>query len=470
MKNDLNPAVPASDSAHAAALLLFRIENVPFTRWHTKARVIMGSATFFDAFDALALAFVLPVLVGLWHLKPAEVGVLIAAGYLGQVIGALFFGSLAERHGRVPGVSLAVGLMSAMSIACALSGSFMMLFATRFIQGIGVGGEVPIAAAYINELSQAKGRGRFFILYELIFPLGLLAAAQVGSFVVPRFGWEYMFLVGGLPGLLILLFIARLPESPRWLISKGRFDEAEKIIRSIESSTAKRSLDQTKDRSEITIRIENLAGGLRNQKKASWKELFSPVYRPRTMAVWLLWATSYFVANGINNWLPTLYKTVYNMPLQQALRMASLTNVLSVLAVLGCALLVDRVGRRRWAVASFVLCGALLAALAALGAKSALSVMILASSAYAVMGTTTVLLYLYTPEIYPTRMRAIGTGLATSWLRVASATAPAIVGVVLSDWGIAAVFGMFAAANLIGLVAATRMIETTNRALEDISP
>lgn len=458
------------DSAHHAAKLLFRIENVPFTRWHTKARVIMGSATFFDAFDALALAFVLPVLVGLWHLTTAQVGVLIAAGYLGQVLGALLFGSLAERYGRVPTVAVAVGLMSAMSVVCALSGNFLMLFVTRFVQGIGVGGEVPIAAAYINELSQAKGRGRFFILYELIFPLGLLAAAQVGSFVVPRFGWEYMFLVGGVPGLLILVFLARLPESPRWLISKGRFDRAEKIIETIEASTPRRSLDPARDSREISGRVESLATGLRMQKKASWKELFSPMYRPRTLAVWVLWATSYFVANGINNWLPTLYRTIYNMPLQEALRMASLTNVLSVVAVLGCALLVDRIGRRRWAIASFVVCGALLGVLAAIGAKSALSVMILASSAYAVMGTTTVLLYLYTPEIYPTRMRAIGTGLATSWLRVASATAPAIVGVVLSDRGIAAVFGMFAVANLIGMVAATRMTETTNRALEDISP
>ena len=86
------------------------------------------------------------------------------------------------------------------------------------------------------------------------------------------------------------------------------------------------------------------------------------------------------------------------------------------------------------------------------------------------MGTTTVLLYLYTPEIYPTRMRAIGTGLATSWLRVASATAPPVVGVVLAGQGIAAVFLMFAFANVVGLIAATRMIETSNRALEDISP
>lgn len=470
MNNHSTSAAPAQDQAHQAARLLFRIENVPFSHWHTKARVVMGTATFFDAFDALALAFVLPVLAGLWHLSPGQIGVLIAAGYLGQVIGALLFGSMAERHGRVPSVAVAVGLMSAMSIVCALSGNFLVLFALRFIQGIGVGGEVPIAAAYINELSQAKGRGRFFILYELIFPLGLLAAAQVGSFVIPRFGWEYMFLVGGLPGLVILAFLIRLPESPRWLIAKGRFERAEQVIGQIEASTPKRSLDVARDHEAVSARVESLAAGLRLQKKASWKELFSPIYRPRTFVVWILWATSYFVANGINNWLPTLYKTVYNMPLQDALRMASWTNVLSVLAVLGCALLVDQVGRRRWAIGCFIACGSLLGVLAALGAKSALSVMVLASSAYAVMGTTTVLLYLYTPEIYPTRMRAIGTGLATSWLRVASATAPAIVGVVLSNEGIAAVFLMFAVANVIGLIAATRMIETTNRALEEISP
>jgi len=430
----------------------------------------MGTATFFDAFDALSIAFVLPVLVGLWHLSPAQVGALIAAGYVGQVIGALFFGWLAERWGRVPSVTVAVGVMSVMGIACAFAGNFQALFLLRFVQGIGVGGEVPIAASYINELSQAKGRGRFFILYELIFPLGLLAAAQVGSYVVPRFGWEYMFLIGGIPGLIITFFIARLPESARWLISKARFNDAQKVIEGIESSTTKRNLDPHRESSAIDARVATLDAGLRNQQKGTWRELFSPLYRPRTLVVWLLWASSYFVANGINNWLPTLYSTVYHLPLQESLRFASVTNVLSACAVLVCALLVDRVGRRRWAMASFLVSGALLGALAATGAQSAWSVVTLASCAYAVMGTTTVLLYLYTPEIYPTRMRVIGTGLATSWLRVASAVAPATVGVVLSTHGIATVFLMFAVANVVGLLAATRMIETTNRALEEISP
>ena len=469
----MDSIAPLSDPSLSlrAARLLFRIENVPFSRWHIKARIIMGSATFFDAFDALSLAFVLPVLVGFWQLSPAQAGLLIAAGYAGQVVGALLFGWLAERYGRVSSITATVGLMSVMSIACVFSGSFHVLFALRFVQGIGVGGEVPIAAAYINELAQAKGRGRFFLLYELIFPLGLLAAAQAGAFVVPRYGWEAMFLIGGIPGLLILFFMARLPESPRWLIAQGRLDAAERVIEGIESSTTRRTLHAQQDRLEIEARVQYLTEGqLRQVKKSSWKELFSPLYRPRTLTVWVLWASSYFVANGINNWLPTLYKTVYRLPLQESLRMASITNVLSTCAVLACALLVDRIGRRLWASGCFLVCGLLLGALAVLGADSAWSVAVLASCAYAVMGTTTVLLYLYTPEIYPTRMRAIGTGLATSWLRMASAAAPAIVGVVLSSDGIAAVFMMFAATAVVGMFVSRHMVETTNLALEEISP
>lgn len=460
----------AIDYRRRAANLLFRIENVPFSRWHTKARIVMGSATLFDAFDALSLAFVMPVLVGLWHLSPGGIGVLIAAGYLGQVLGALFFGWLAERVGRVPSATVTVGLMSVMSVACAFTGNFQMLFLCRFIQGIGVGGEVPVAATYINELSQAHGRGRFFILYELIFPIGLLLAAQLGAFLVPRFGWEYMFLVGGIPGIIVALLIMRLPESPRWLIGKGRLHEAERVIAEIEASNTARHLDPTKNASEIGRRVTTLEEGLRSQKKGNWRELFSGFYRGRTLVVWVLWASSYFIANGINNWLPSLYKTVYNMPLRESLHMASLSNVLSTGAVMVCALLVDRVGRRLWAVGCFVVGGALLTALGLYGTGNPWTVMVLASTAYAVLGSATVLLYLYTPEIYPTRIRAIGTGLATSWLRAASASAPTIVGIVLTRQGIATVFLMFAAVSVVGLIAATRMIETTNRALEEISP
>lgn len=454
--NDVNHHNEEIALSNRASELITRMESVPFSRWHIKPRVIMGSATFFDAFDALSLAFVLPVLIGLWNLTPSQIGILIGSGYLGQAIGAIFFGWLAERYGRVHSAKWTVFLMSVMSIACVFAGNFQALLLFRFIQGIGVGGEVPVAATYINELSVAHGRGRFFMLYEMIFPLGLMLSAQIGTIIVPSFGWKWMFLIGGIGGLIVFLFFFMLRESPRWLISKGRYDEAERIIEEIEASTDKR--------------LEVKMSAPQAVVKGNWKELFSPFYRRRTLIVWTLWFSAYFVANGLNNWLPSLYKTVYNLPLEDSLRAASMTNVIQLIAVFACALLIDRFGRKRWATVAFLVAALLLTGLGFSGAESAYSVMYLGSAAYGVMGTITVLLYLYTPEIYPTRMRVIGTAFATAWLRLASAIAPTILGFILGAKGIGTVFMLFAGVAVIGAFMAFRMIETSGKVLEDIAP
>ncbi|MGY4786581.1 MFS transporter [Bacillus sp. OHL2] len=439
-----------------ASQLLTRMESVPFSRWHLKPRIIMGSATFFDAFDALSLAFVLPVLIGMWNLSPAQIGLLIGSGYIGQAIGAIFFGWLAERRGRVFSAKWTVFLMSIMSIACVFSGNFMALFIFRFIQGIGVGGEVPVAASYINELSRAQGRGRFFMLYEMIFPLGLMISAQIGAFVVPSFGWKWMFLIGGIGGLIVFGFFFMLRESPRWLISKGRLDEAERIIEEIEASTDKR------------MPVANQVSS--STEKGDWKELFSTFYRKRTLVVWGLWFSAYFVSNGLNNWLPSLYNTVYHLPVGDSLRAASLTNILQTIGVFACAFLIDKVGRKRWATIAFVFTGFLLTALWISGATSPESVIYLGSAAYGMMGTITVLLYLYTPEIYPTRMRVIGTAFATAWLRLASAIAPIMIGFILEVSGVSTIFILFASVTVVGAILAFKMIETREKVLEDIAP
>jgi len=223
-----------------AATLIARLESVPFSRWHIKARIVVGSATFFDAFCALSLAFALPSLVSAWHITPAQSGLLISSSYVGQFIGALLFSTMAEQVGRIRSAAAATALMSVMSIGCALAGNFPALLACRLIQGIGVGGEMPVAAAYISELSKAKGRGRFFMLYEMIFPVGLMATGQIGAWVVPAFGWQAIFWIGGVPALFVTYLLLRLPESPRWLISKGRLTEADLVIKQIEASTTQR--------------------------------------------------------------------------------------------------------------------------------------------------------------------------------------------------------------------------------------
>jgi MFS transporter, putative metabolite:H+ symporter len=454
-------AAPASTLDAQAAALIRRIESVPFSRWHTKARIIVGSATFFDAFDALSIAFVLPVLIGLWHIEPLQIGLLIGASYIGQFIGALLFGWIAERTGRIRSAAAAIGIMSVMSLGCALAGNFPLLFACRFIQGIGVGGEMPVAATYISELSNAHGRGKYFLLYELILPVGLMAAGQLGAWLVPAVGWQIMFWIGAIPGLIIALLVMRLPESPRWLISKGRFAEAEAVVRAMEASTTRRiapGVRAPQQRPQIAA------------SRAGWRELLAPFYRSRTLIVWVLWASAFFVANSLNNWLPTLYRTVYHLPLQQALRAASMTNVAQVALLLVCAYSIDRIGRRNWAVAAFCMGGVLLAGLSLFGAHSVWGVLIVGTIAYGLIGSIAAVLYLYTPEVYPTRMRATSTGLATSWLRLASAVGPSLVGLLVHTRGTASVFIMFAAVSAVGALTATRMIETRERSLEEIAP
>jgi putative MFS transporter len=126
-------------------------------------------------------------------------------------------------------------------------------------------------------------------------------------------------------------------------------------------------------------------------------------------------------------------------------------------------------GRRRWTLACFVVGGLLLALLGIFGADSARAAITLVTLSYGVIGSANAVLYLYTPEIYPTRMRAMGTGAATCWLRLASAVGPLLVGYLVSAQGIPAVFLMFAAVAAVGARAATRMLETENRRLEDIA-
>jgi putative MFS transporter len=466
------PALGALAVGHdtdEAAKLIARMERIPFSAWHLRARVVMGSATFFDAFDALSLAFALPVLTELWHISITEIGWLIAASYIGQLIGALMFSRLAEGIGRVPSAAIATAIMSVMCIGCVLSGNFMMLFVCRFIQGIGVGGEMPVAAAYISELSRAHGRGKFFLLYEMIFPVGLMATGQLGTFLVPAYGWQALFLVGGIPGMIIAVAVYFLPESPRWLIGRGRLADAEKVIKMFEASARKRYPNFESEPVPVAA-VGALTPSGRIVRRSRWGELLSPFYRSRTLIAWTLWATAYFVANSLNNWLPTLYKSVYKLPIGDALRAASMTNVAQVVLLLICAFCIDRVGRRLWAMTCFLVGGALLAILGFGASASLAAVIVLTTLAYGVIGSVAAVLYLYTPEIYPTRMRAIGTGLSTSWLRAASAAGPPIVGTMLANGGIHSVFLMFTGVAVIGAIASYWIIETRNRQLEDIAP
>lgn len=446
-----------------AAQIAARIERLPFSPWHVKVRVIMGVATFFDAFDALAIAYVLPVLIPLWKLAPAQIGLLISTGFAGQLVGAILFGWLAERLGRVRVATWTIGIFSVFSLVCAFSWSYPSMLAFRFVQGLGLGGQVPIAAAYINEIAKAEKRGRFFLLYEVIFPVGLLAVALVATWVVPNLGWQWMFVIGALPALLATAMRRLLPESPRWLAAAGRMDEADRTLRAIEDEISARG---TKPLPALPSSLPAVPA-----VKASWRDLFSGIYLPRTLAVWVMWFCTYLIVYGISGWLPTIYRTIFKLPLQQALQYSLAATVAGLIGALACAYLIDRTGRRAWFVGAFFAGAVPLFVLWLRGTgNSASDVMIYASLSYAMINTLALGLYLYTPEIYPTRVRAVGSGAATAWLRVASMIGPFMIGAILPNAGLGIVFLVFGIAASVGGVVALFTLETRGRVLEELSP
>lgn len=440
-----------------------RLERLPLTRWQVKARVIVGVATFFDAFDALTIAYVLPVLIPLFKMSPQDVGLLISSSYVGQIIGALFFGWIAERYGRMPAMIGSIALFAVMSIACALAWDYNSFFIFRFIQGIGLGGEVPVAATFIIEMTGAHKRGRFLLLYELIFPVGLVAAALAGRMMVPTLGWESMFYVGAIPAIIALVLRVVLPESPRWLASRGRMEEAEKALHIIETGVEKAYGQPLPAPSPQPAP---------KMTPASWRDLFGGIYLGRTFMIWSLWFCAYFIGYGLSTWLPSMYMSVMKTPLTTALNYALIAQCVSFIGSLTCALVIDRIGRRNWVMIAFGGGVVGFSIMYLTGTPTAEHVLILGALTAMFVSTNSLALYVYTPELYPTRVRALAVSTATAWLRLASAIAPICVGWLLGNkFGLPAVWMMFAGVAVIGiLITALFAIETKERVLEEISP
>jgi putative MFS transporter len=445
--------------------ILARMERLPVSRLLVQARLIVGTATFFDGYTTLAIAYVLPVLARQWRLNPAAIGSIISAGYLGQFAGAWLFGWLAERRGRLPVLTMTIALYAVMGLFCAFAWGPMSLMVFRFIQGIGTGGEVPVAAAYINELVGAKRRGRFFLLYEVIFPVGLACAGIVGYFLVPMLGWQAMFLLGALPAFLTVPLRRVLPESPRWLLAKGRTEEAERLVKRIEVEFDQRG---------VHLPPSNTVGmkALLAEPQGVWRDLFKGVYRQRTLMLAGLWIAAYMVNNGLITWLPTLYTSIFDVPVKRSLGYGFLTTGCGVAASITCALYIDMVGRRKWYIFAFFGAAIPLASLALLGGKSALQVLVLASCAYAIIQTVTFSLYLYSAELYPTHIRALGVGIGSAFLRIGSSLGPGLVGAIAAGrHSMSWVFVLFCVTAIAGgVICSMFAVETKGRVLEELSP
>ncbi len=462
MKNGGSVVVDQTTVNQATAKILGRIERLPLSAWHLKVRAIIGTSTLFDGVDSVTIALVLPVLGALWHLTPGQIGLLISGGLLGQMVGAAGFGRMAERFGRISVIIFTTAIFAIANASCALAVGFASLLVLRIIQGFGLGAEVPIGAAYINEIAPARSRGRFVLLYELLFAIGILVTGFLGRWIIPAYGWKVMFLLGGIPPLVAVVLMFRVPESPRWLIGRGRLEEADRVVSDIEE--------------KILATGKTLPPPIESAPAAAvspgrWMDLFSSGYGVRTLVQWSMWVTIGFISWPLTIWMPSIYSSVFHLPLKQTLNYAMFNNITILAGTVSCVFLIDITGRKKWFAGCFFVAALALVALGLSGVKSATEVFWLTTVTLYCITSLNLGIFLYTCEIYPTRMRALGCGVGMALSKLAGMIAPPAIGWSMAGGGLPTVFivlGLISAAT--ALITILLGVETKKRILEEVSP
>ena len=443
-----------------------RLDRLPLTSFHYRLLLLSGLGWLFDSMDGGLMSFVLARLKSEWHLGPDQIAVAGSAGVAGMFLGGAVAGSLADRFGRKAVFQATLLIFTVSTGLCALSQGLASLVLMRFLVGLGLGGELPVAAALVSEFAPAKQRGRLLVLLESFWALGWAAAAIIAEFLARRaeaagstFPWRIAFLIGALPALYVFVLRRALPESPRYLSSRGRLGEADAVIRSIENESW----------------IPPGAGlapdtdGASTGRRARLRDLFGPGLARRTVMLWLLWFTMAYSYYGIFIWLPTLLAG-QGFPLATSFRFTLIITLAQIPGYFTAAYLVEAIGRKATLIPFMLLCA--LGSYFFSGARSEHDLILwgclLSFFNLGAWGVT----YGYTPELYPTWLRGTGTGFAAAFGRIGGILAPLVVGKLMGSWGggFTAVFVMFSAILALGSASiAVLGEETRGRTLEQIS-
>ncbi len=455
-----------------------RLDRLPLAGFHYRLLFLSGLGWLFDSMDGGLMSFVLARLKTEWHLTADEIAAASSAGLAGMFLGGAVAGSLADRFGRKIVFQWTLLLFSIATGLCALAQGLTSLLLLRFLVGLGLGGELPVAAALVSEFAPARHRGRLVVLLESFWAFGWAAAAIIAEFLARHaeaagheFPWRIAFLVGALPALYVFVLRRSLPESPRYLSSRGRPEQAEAILRSIEMESGV-SPDGATASVAIPASTPTRTSGpaaAPAPRRARLRDLFGPGVGRRTATLWILWFTMAYSYYGIFTWLPTLIAGK-GFPLVQSFQFTLVITLAQIPGYFTAAYLVEKLGRKATLAPFMLLCAASSFLFGGSGSPRELILWGCLVSFFnlGAWGVT----YGYTPELYPTRLRGTGTGSAAAFGRIGGVLAPLVVGRLMGTWGggFSAVFLMFAAilaAGALGVVVLGE--ETSGRTLEEIS-
>jgi len=425
--------------------------------WTLRSRIpyVLGFMMLFDSWDSVVIAYTLPSIIAEWHLGGLQAGWLISAGYCGQFLGAILFGALAERRGRMPVLRPLVIVMSLMAIVCALAGSFGQLLALRLIQGLAIGGALPVVICYINEIAPTATRGRFFGSYQFLMLAGFGLAAMTSAWIVPAFGWRVMFALGAIP-LLFVPFLYFIPESPRWLAARGSASEAARALGQLGSELSSPPPHASEDRTIAVPRVP-------------LSRLFAAGMRGRTIVAAALWFLTSLVSFGLVTWVPSIYVEIFRIPVEKALSYNSIAAISIFFLPILLRQTIDRIGRRPPAIVGTAIGGLALLGMLVVPSEAWLLVVGLLVVGQIGVSVSSMILWPYTAEIYDTQVRSVALGASSSLARGASMLTPLVVGGVLEVTGsVTLVFLIFGASSLVvSLLWWRGTVETAGREIDD---
>lgn len=433
-----------------------RLDRLPFNAAHRKLLVASGIGWAFDAMDVGLVSFVVAAIAADPHfnLNATEKSWVLSVGFVGMAIGAALGGYFADRVGRKTVFTATLVIFGLANAGMACSWTLVALLIARFIIGLGLGAELPVASTLVSEFSPTRYRGRMTVLLESFWAVGWIIAAAIGAFVIPNtgdWGWRWALLIGALPLLYAVVTRAHIPESVRFLESKGREDEAEQAVRYFEQASGVAPVASPKAEPLPAIRT---------------RELFGHQYLARTVAIWLTWFFVNFSYYGAFTWMPSLLADQFGS-LTSSFGYTLIISLAQLPGYFLAAWLVEIWGRRR--TLSVFLAVSAVAAFAFSQAGSVAAVigfgMLLSASNLGAWGV----LYAVTPEIYPTRLRGAASGAAAAVGRVAAIIAPLLVPwfLTLSGGDKTVAFVIFAVAFVLGCIAALCLPERKGLDLED---
>ena len=415
-----------------------RLNRLPFGREHGKLLVGSGIGWALDAMDVGLISYVMAALAATWKLENTQLSWIGSIGFVGMMIGASVGGLLADRLGRRNVFALTLLVYGLATGAAAFSTGVAMLIVLRFIVGLGLGAELPVASTLVSEYAPQRIRGRMVVWLESFWAVGWIMAALLGYFLVPRQiggwpGWRWALLVGIVPAFYALVVRHGLPESVRFLESKGRLAEAERSVRQFES--------QSNVAPPAGFEVAVTETPLSIEPSRERISIFSPSLRKRTIALWSVWFFVNLSYYGAFTWLPTLlFRQGHSL-----VRSFEYTLIITLAQLPGYAVaawLIEKWGRRP-TLATFLLGSGVAAGL--FGLQSSTAGILLAGMALSFFNLGAWgALYAIGPEIYPTAMRGTGTGAAAAAGRVAAIIAPLGVPFLLAGGGSPLVFGVFA--------------------------